>query len=78
MFVNKHVQDVIVVILSVCYVDHCCAMIFQGQTHLVFQQKEKGKKTGEKGRKGRIKSRLCQNTPKTNAKKEKRVTTLQS
>jgi len=78
VFVNKHVQDAIVVILSVCYVDHCCATIFQGQTHLVFRQKEKGKKTGEKERKGRIEGRLCQNTPKTNAKKGKRVTTLQN
>jgi len=78
VFVNKQVQDVIVVILFVCYIDHCCATIFQSQTHLVFRQKEKGKKTGEKGRKGRIEGRLCQNTPKTNAKKGKGVTTLQS
>ena len=71
-------QDVIVVILSVCYVDHCCVTIFQGQTHLVFWQKEKREKTGEKKRKDKTESHLCQNTPKTIAKKGKRVTTLQS
>jgi hypothetical protein len=44
VFVNKRVMNVIVVILSVCYVDLCCATVFQGQTHLVFGEKRKWKK----------------------------------
>jgi len=32
----------------VCYVDHLLCHDFQGQTHLVFGEKKKMKKTGEK------------------------------
>ena len=49
MFVNKHVQDVIVVILSVCYIDHLLRHNFSGSYPSDFSaKKEKKKKTSEK------------------------------
>ena len=49
MFVNKHMQNVIVVILSVCYIDHLLHYDFSGSNSSDFSaKKEKKKKTGEK------------------------------
>ena len=53
MFVNKHVQDVIVVILFVCYIDHSLWPQFLESNPSGFSAKRKKKKTGEKGEKGR-------------------------
>ena len=41
MFVNKHVQNVIVVILSVCYVDHLLCHDFSGPNPSGFSAKRK-------------------------------------
>ena len=70
MFVNKHVQDVIVVILSVYYVDHLLCHNFSGLNPSGFSAKRKKKKTGKKEGKGRTESYLCQNTPKIITKRE--------
>ena len=79
MFVNKHAQDVTVVILSVCYVDHLLCHDFSGSNPSSFSaKKEKEKKTSEKEKKAEQRAALCQNTPKTITKKWKRITTLQS
>ena len=43
MFVNKHVQDVIVVILSVCNVDHLLCHDFSGSNPSGFSAKKKKK-----------------------------------
>ena len=51
MFVNKHVLDVIVVVVisSVCYIDHLLCHDFLGSNSSGFSaKKEKEKKTGKK------------------------------
>ena len=75
MFVNKHVQNVIVVILSVCNVDHLLCHSFSVSNPSGFSAK---KKTSEKERKRQNKELLCQNTPKTIASKGRGKTTLQN
>ena len=61
MFVNKHVQNVIVVILSVCYVDHLLCDDFSGSNPSGFLAKRKRKveETGKKKEKGKIEGRPC-------------------
>ena len=82
MFVNKHAQDVIFVILSVCYVDHLLCHDFQGQTDLVFGEKRKWEKlTKRKGKEQKRQNRRSDDTQRTGVpktpKKEKVVATLQ-
>ena len=48
MFVNKHVQDVIVVILSVCYIDHLLCHDFSGSNSSGFSAKKKGRKLAKR------------------------------
>ena len=49
MFINKNVQDVIVVILSVCYVDHLLCHDFSGSNSSGFSaKKKKGRKPAER------------------------------
>ena len=52
MFVNKHVLDVIVVVVifSVCYVDHLLCHDFSGSNPSDFSAQKKGKKLMSKGK----------------------------
>ena len=71
MFINKHVQDVIVVILSVYYVDHLLRHDFLGSNPSGFSaKKEKEKKTGKKEEKAEQRAAYAKTHQRLSLKKE--------